>query len=76
MSLGEKGRDDRCKDHKTPIPHSCRQTLLKFSWEKDQETRQIKRQREKKEKVQRKKREKRVVSVQSLQVAVCSTVRL
>lgn len=33
------------QDHKTNIPHSCRQTLLKVSREKDEEKRQINRER-------------------------------
>lgn len=35
MSLGK--RAERMQDHKTNIPHSCRQTLLKFSQGKDKE---------------------------------------
>lgn len=35
MSFRERAK--RMQDHKTNIPHSCRQTLLKFSQEKDEE---------------------------------------
>lgn len=63
--------------HKTNIPHSCRQTLLKSSQEKDEEkkaeiTRQKERERERNRgSVEREDREKRNVrsremSVQSL----------
>lgn len=54
MCLG-KGAE-RMQGHKTNIPHSCRQTLLKFSQEKGKEKKaEINRQRE----TERKCREKR-----------------
>lgn len=59
------------QDHKTNIPHSCRQTLLKFSQEKDEETKaEINRQRNRgsADKEDREKRNvrSREMSVQSL----------
>lgn len=52
------------QDHKTNIPHSCRQTLLKLSQEKDKEKKaEINRQREKKRgSAEKEDREKRNVS--------------
>lgn len=52
------------QDHKTNIPHSCRQTLLKISREKDKEKRQINRWRERERNRGSAEKDEREMSVQ------------
>jgi len=57
------------QDHKTNIPYSCRQTLLKISREKDEEKKaEISRQEREKEKVEKEDRKKRDVTSREMSV--------
>ncbi|CAK6973655.1 ubiquitin carboxyl-terminal hydrolase 37-like isoform X5 [Scomber scombrus] len=62
-------RAERMQDHKTNIPYSCGQTLLKISQEKDEEKKaEISRQEREKEKIEKEDRKRRDVNSREMSV--------